>query len=67
MATVGFIYSDPEGVEWAGPGRIHVESFGNDGIVQGTFDQVTLPQVDNERPEITLTGGSFRARITSPW
>lgn len=67
MATVGFGYVDAEGVEWAGPGKLRVESFGADGVVVGTFDQVTLPHTDKEHPDITLTGGTFRARITSPW
>lgn len=67
MAAVGFGYVDADGVEWAGPGKIRVESFDSDGVVQGTFDQVTLPHTDNEHPDVTLTGGTFRARITAPW
>ena len=67
MANVGFGYIDPDGVEWAGPGKLRVDSFGADGVIEGTFDQVTLPHTDKEHPDITLTGGTFRARITSPW
>jgi len=67
MASVGFGYIDAEGVEWAGPGKIRVEAFGNDGVIRGTFDQVALPHTDNERPDIMLTNGSFSARIASPW
>lgn len=67
MATVGFGYINAEGVEWPGPGKVQLESFSNDGVVTGTFDQVSLPYTDSELPNITLTNGSFTARITSPW
>jgi hypothetical protein len=67
MASVGFGYINAEGVEWAGPGKIQIESFDNDGTIRGTFDQVSLPHTDKELPNITLTGGTFSARITSPW
>lgn len=67
MASVGFSYIDADGVEWAGPGKVRVESFDGTGVIQGTFDQVTLPHTDKEHPDITLTAGTFRARITSPW
>lgn len=67
MASIGFSYIDESGQEWAGPGRIHVQAFGTDGVVQGAFTDVSLPHTDNERPNIVLTGGRFRARISSPW
>ena len=67
MASVGFGYFNAEGAEWAGPGKIQIESFGNDGVIRGTFDQVSLPHTDDEHPNIELTDGSFSARITSPW
>ena len=67
MASVGSSYVDPEGLEWAGPGKVRVESFGNDGVIRGTFDDVSLPHTDKEHPNITLSGGVFSARITSPW
>ena len=67
MATVGFGYIDAEGVEWAGPGTIHIESFDQDGTVRGTFDQVSLPHTDEAQPNIVLTNGTFSARIASPW
>ena len=67
MASVGFGYINAEGVEWAGPGKIQIESFGNDGVIRGTFDQVSLPDTDKEHPDMALTNGSFSARITSPW
>lgn len=67
MATIGFGFIDSEGQEWAGPGRIHLEAFDNEGTLQGTFDDVTLPHVDDELPDITLENGTFRGRITAPW
>jgi len=67
MASVGFGYINAEGVEWAGPGKIQIEFFDNDGTIRGTFDQVSLPHTDKELPNITLSGGTFSARITSPW
>ncbi len=66
MASVGFGYINAEGVEWAGPGKIQIESFGADGVMRGSFDQVSLPHTDNELPNITVTGGNFHVRITSP-
>lgn len=67
MASVGFDYIDAEGVEWAGPGKIQIESFDNNGTIRGSFDQVKLPHTDKEHHDITLTNGSFSARIAAPW
>ncbi|UCF38247.1 MAG: hypothetical protein JSU96_05190 [Acidobacteriota bacterium] len=67
MASVGFSYTNSDGVEWAGPGKLRVEAFGSDGVVQGTFDNVSLPHTEKTEPNITLSGGKFSARITSPW
>lgn len=67
MASVGFGYINAEGVEWAGPGKITIESFDNDGTLRGTFDQISLPHTDKEHPNILLTGGTFAARIAAPW
>ncbi|HVS13694.1 MAG TPA: hypothetical protein VMV46_07210 [Thermoanaerobaculia bacterium] len=67
MATVGFSYVDPNGDEWAGPGKIRIESFDNDGVLRGSFDQVEIPHTDGAKPEVTLGAGSFRAKITAPW
>lgn len=67
MASIGFGFIDSEGQEWAGPGTVHIEAFDSDGILQGTFDDVTLPHVDGELPDITLENGAFRGRITAPW
>ncbi len=67
MASIGFSYIDETGQEWAGPGRVHVESFGADGVIEGTFTDVSLPHVDKARPNIVLTGGTFRARLSAPF
>lgn len=62
-ASVAFGYVNDEGVEWAGLGQIQVESFGADGVIRGTFDQVSLRHTYRELPNVMLTGGSFTARI----
>ena len=67
MATVGFIYINDAGQEWAGPGSLHVTSFGPDGVIRGTFANVELPHTDKQLPKIVLTDGQFRARISAPW
>ena len=67
MAMVGFSYRDESGVEWAGPGRIRLESFGRDGVVAGTFTNVSLPHTGKKLPNITLGDGTFTARISKPW
>jgi hypothetical protein len=63
MQSVGFSYTDPNDDEWAGPGRIYVESFSDAGVLTATFDAVTLPHTDDERPDITLSGGRLRAAL----
>ena len=60
--NVGFSYTDADGREWAGPGRILVESF-EGGVLVARFEEVRLPHVDREHPEITLSGGEVRAAI----
>jgi hypothetical protein len=67
MASVGFSYRDEQAREWAGPGRIRVEAFGSDGLVTGSFADVSLPHTGKQLPKVTLTGGTFRARISAPW
>lgn len=62
MMQVGFSYTDAEGQEWAGPARIHVESF-DGGILVATFDDVTLPHTDDALPAITVGEGSVRVRM----
>ena len=63
MATVGFIYIDEQGREWAGPGSIRIDSFGADGVLAGTFTNVSIPHVDKKLPNVLLTAGSVRVRI----
>jgi hypothetical protein len=67
MANVGLSYIDAGGREWAGPGQVRVDLFGPDGIIVGTFADVTLPHTDKSLPEITLTDGTFSVRISAPW
>lgn len=63
MANVGFIYIDKAGTEWAGPGKVTVESFSADGQIAGTFTNVSVPHTDKELPSVILMNGSFRAQI----
>lgn len=65
-ATVGFSYIDAAGTEWAGPGRIHVESYDSDGVISGRFSDVSLPHTDKTLPNALLTNGQYRARISGP-
>ena len=67
MASVGFSYRDETGREWAGPGRIRVEAFGKDGVLIGTFPEVSLPHTEKQLPGITMAAGEFRVRISAPW
>lgn len=63
MASVGFIYIDKAGTEWAGPGKVTVESFSANGQIAGTFTNVSVPHTDKELPNVNLMNGSFRAQI----
>lgn len=63
MQMVGFSYMDAAGHEWAGPGRIYIESFGDDGTLVARFSSVSLPHTDDERPAITLANGSVTAKL----
>ena len=63
MANVGFNYIDKAGTEWAGPGKVIVESFSADGQIAGTFTNVSVPHTDKELPNVILMNGSFRAQI----
>lgn len=67
MAGVGFSYRTEDGTEWAGPGRVQIERFSRDGIIAGSFTDVSLPHTDKQLPNITLTAGAFRAQISTPW
>ena len=62
MMMVGFSWIAASGEEWAGPARVHIESF-DDGVLEGTFGEVILPHTDDELPPLTVTNGSFRARL----
>jgi hypothetical protein len=66
MVRVGFSYRTEEGVEWAGPGRVHIDRFGPDGVIEGRFDGIRLPHTDQQLPDITLSAGAFRAQISKP-
>lgn len=63
MQLVGFSYTDPSGQEWAGPGRVYVESFTEAGVLTARFDSVTIPHTDRELPDLTLTNGRVRAEL----
>ncbi len=65
MATVGFNYISEDGQEWSGPGKLHVEAFTHDGVIEGTFTDVSLPHTQSQRPNVVLTNGSYRVRIAS--
>ncbi len=67
MATIGFSYISEDGQEWAGPGKLHVEAFTPDGVVEGTFTDVSLPHTESQKPNIVLTNGSYHVRIASPF
>ena len=51
----------------AGPGRVRIDRYGRDGVIVGSFTDVSLPHTEKRLPNITLTAGSFRARISAPW
>lgn len=59
MITIGFGYIDREGNEWAGPGRLRLESVLADGTVSGSFTDVSLPHTEKELPNIVLQDGRF--------
>lgn len=63
MASVGFGYIDEQGREWAGPGQINIESFGSDGVLEGTFADVSLPHTDKQLPNVNLANGHVIAQI----
>ncbi len=66
-AMVGFGYTDANGTEWAGPGEIRVESFESDGMITGSFSNVSIPHTQKELPDAVLTDGTFRVRISPAW
>lgn len=66
-AMVGSGYIDANRTEWAGPGKIGVESFESDGIVTGSFSDVSIPHTQKELPDAVLADGTFRVRISPAW
>ncbi len=63
MATIGIGFIDSDGNEWAGPGTVRLESFDEDGILTGSFDDVTIPHTDKTLAPITLSNGRFEAKL----
>lgn len=64
MANVGFSYVDVSGQEWAGPGRLLVEAFGPDGVLEGRFSEVSIPHTGKRLPNIVLDQGRLRVRLS---
>lgn len=64
---IGFSYTDMDGTEWAGPGKIHVESYESDGVISGSFADVSIPHTEKELPNAVLTNGEFRVRLSDSW
>lgn len=67
MAGVGFSYRTEDGREWAGPGRVRIDRYGRDGMIEVRFTDVSLPHTEKHLPDVTLTSGTLRARIGAPW
>lgn len=64
MANVGFSYVDASGQEWAGPGKLLVEAFGADGVLEGRFSAVSIPHTGKRLSNIVLDQGRFRVRLS---
>ena len=65
MIMIGFGYIDQEGTEWAGPGRVRIDSFLADGTISGSFTGVSLPHTEKQLPNIVLDDGHFTAGLVS--
>lgn len=63
MATVGLSYTDSEGNEWAGPGRIQLESLQPDGTLSGSFTQLSLPHTEKALPNLDVSDGRFQVNL----
>lgn len=63
MASVGFGYTDVDGNEWAGPGRIRLESLAPDGTLSGSFTQLSLPHTEKTLPHLEVSEGRFQAKL----
>lgn len=66
MIMIGFAYIDQDGTEWAGPGRVRIDSFLPDGTISGTFTDISLPHTEKELPNVVLSNGRFTAALWSP-
>lgn len=66
-AMIGFGFIDKDGTEWSGPGKIHVESYESDGVISGSFADVSIPHTEKALPNAVLTEGKFRVRISDFW
>lgn len=64
MANVGFSYVDASGQEWAGPGKLLVEAFGPDGVLEGRFSAVSIPHTGKRLPNVVLDHGRLRVRLS---
>lgn len=63
MATVGFVYVNAEGQEWLGFGKVQVRSFAGNGLLEGTFDDLSLEDASMLRPDVVIRNGHFKAMI----
>ncbi len=66
MITIGFGYTDRDGNEWAGPGRVQLEALQADGTLSGSFTNVSLPHTGKDLPNILLEDGSFTVNLDAP-
>ncbi|HLS55382.1 MAG TPA: hypothetical protein VK052_04870 [Zeimonas sp.] len=64
MANVGFSYVDASGQEWAGPGKLLVEAFGPDGVLEGRFSVVSIPHTGKRLPNTLLDQGRLRVLLS---
>lgn len=62
MATIGFGYIDDEGNEWAGPGKVTLDSF-EAGTLTGSFGSVKLPHTEKTLADIMIGNGYFQAQL----
>lgn len=65
LIQVGFGYTDENGSEWAGSGRVHLDSLQPDGTLAGSFGSVSLPHTEKELPNIVLNHGDLSVRLWS--
>ena len=62
----GIIYVDSEGTEWAGPAHVTLESFSADGILTGSFTNVSLPHTEKTLPNVVLSNGRIEVQLGRP-